>query len=325
MKITDSIYGNFEINEPVLAEIIKTKEMQRLKGVSQGAIFFLHPKITTTRFEHGVGVCLLLRSLGAQIEEQIAGLIHDISHTAFSHVIDHVFKTKEENYHEEQFNAILSKSKIPEILSKHGFDLAKISDESNFHLLEKPLPDLCADRIDYFLRDSVSWGALDLFQSKRIFSSLTAFGDSIVFNSQDIALESARKFMRMDLDFWALARHGGAYEVLAEAIRLGLDSGAITKDDLFTEDAYVLEKLRNSGNKEILSDLSLLKETFAVEVFNKPGEGILSVQKKLRYIDPLVLSEDSPKKLSELNRDFRKQLSEYVKNSTDCHFIRINR
>jgi HD superfamily phosphohydrolase len=33
---------------------------------------------------------LLVRRLGASLEEQIAALLHDVSHTAFSHVIDSV-------------------------------------------------------------------------------------------------------------------------------------------------------------------------------------------------------------------------------------------
>ena len=39
-------------------------------------------------FEHSLGVYLLLRRLGADRREQVAGLLHDISHTAFSHAVD---------------------------------------------------------------------------------------------------------------------------------------------------------------------------------------------------------------------------------------------
>ena len=37
---------------------------------------------------------LLIKKLGGSVEEQIAGLLHDVSHTAFSHVIDYVFDNK---------------------------------------------------------------------------------------------------------------------------------------------------------------------------------------------------------------------------------------
>ena len=44
-----------------------------------------------TRYEHSVGVMLLARRVGGGLREQVAALLHDVSHTAFSHVIDHVF------------------------------------------------------------------------------------------------------------------------------------------------------------------------------------------------------------------------------------------
>jgi len=54
----------------------------------------------TTRFDHSVGVMLLIRKLGAGsspasalLKEQVAALLHDVSHTAFSHVIDYVSVT----------------------------------------------------------------------------------------------------------------------------------------------------------------------------------------------------------------------------------------
>ena len=38
MKYTDRVYGNFEIEEPVILELINSKTIQRLKDIDQ-AIF----------------------------------------------------------------------------------------------------------------------------------------------------------------------------------------------------------------------------------------------------------------------------------------------
>lgn len=35
MIVQDIIYGSFEINEPVLIELINSKPIQRLKGIAQ--------------------------------------------------------------------------------------------------------------------------------------------------------------------------------------------------------------------------------------------------------------------------------------------------
>ncbi len=96
----------------------------------------------------------LLKKYDASLEEQIAGLLHDVPHTAFSHVVDFVFGTgKHQGYHERFMKQVIYDSEIPSILEEHGIDVEEVLDESNFKLLERGVPDLCADRIDYFLRD----------------------------------------------------------------------------------------------------------------------------------------------------------------------------
>lgn len=103
MQINDKIYGTFEITDPLAKEIIKTKAMQRLKGICQyTTLCFIYPECDTTRFEHCLGVYFLLKKLNAPYEEQIAGLIHDIAHTAYSHLIDFVYNQgSTQEVHEE--------------------------------------------------------------------------------------------------------------------------------------------------------------------------------------------------------------------------------
>lgn len=62
---------------------------------------------------------LLLRKLGASLNEQIAGLLHDASHTAFSHTADWVLGHKEtEDYQDIHHERILRRFGIPAISSK---------------------------------------------------------------------------------------------------------------------------------------------------------------------------------------------------------------
>ena len=122
MNIKDSIYGEFII-EPVLEELINTKEVQRLKNIHQGgASYLVNPDWNVTRYEHSIGVMLLIRIMGGSIQEQIAGLLHDISHTAFSHVVDFALENKDENYHEKIFENIIENSMIPYILKNYGYN-----------------------------------------------------------------------------------------------------------------------------------------------------------------------------------------------------------
>jgi len=128
--ISDVIYGEFKVDK-VLEELILSKPVQRLKGVHQaGASYLMNEKWNVTRFDHSVGAMLLIKKLGGSVEEQIAGLLHDVSHTAFSHVIDYVFDNENESYHEEIFSSVVKNSESPAILSKYGYNYEDILLES---------------------------------------------------------------------------------------------------------------------------------------------------------------------------------------------------
>ncbi|AIE78503.1 Deoxyguanosinetriphosphate triphosphohydrolase [Bacillus cereus] len=87
MIISDVLYREFEVDQ-IVEELIVSKSVQRLKGMHQnGASYLINGKWNVTRFDHSVGVMLLIKKLGGSVEEQIAGLLHDVSHTAFSHVM----------------------------------------------------------------------------------------------------------------------------------------------------------------------------------------------------------------------------------------------
>ena len=88
MELNHRVYGKIEIIDPVVLDIIGSGFFQRLKNISI-AVYFepFYPKTCHTRWEHSIGCYYLLRKFKAGIKEQIYGLLHDISHTAFSHCI----------------------------------------------------------------------------------------------------------------------------------------------------------------------------------------------------------------------------------------------
>src|ERR1700748_2023492 len=127
ITVNDEIYGTFTITEPLLEELINTKAFQRLRKIHQGgAGYLIADGRDGNRFDHSVGVMRLIQLLGGTLDEQIAGLLHDISHTAFSHVVDQVVFNEGETFHEEYKDWILNTSGIPGLLEKHQFDPDRI-------------------------------------------------------------------------------------------------------------------------------------------------------------------------------------------------------
>src|SRR5262249_39189239 len=118
MRWNDRVYGEVAIDDPKVRAIIATPTFQRLKRVRQaGPSAFAFPFKTVSRFEHSLGVFVLLERLGASLREQVAGLLHDISHTAFSHAVDFVFSSEDQDHHEELKPVFLERPDIVTALS----------------------------------------------------------------------------------------------------------------------------------------------------------------------------------------------------------------
>lgn len=203
MIILDVIYGEFKVDK-VLEELILSKPVQRLKGVHQaGASYLMNEKWNVTRFDHSVGAMLLIKKLGGSVEEQIAGLLHDVSHTAFSHVIDYVFDNENESYHEEIFSSVVKNSEIPAILSKHGYNYEDILlDDSKWTLLEKSAPELCADRVDYTLRDMYTYGYISLEEVHSFLEDLIEVDGKMVLQNIEIAEWFTKTYYKEIIDFF---------------------------------------------------------------------------------------------------------------------------
>jgi HD superfamily phosphohydrolase len=314
MYYQDRVYGKTEINEPTVLELITCPSFQRLKDIDQSGYRPLWVKSDTdiedyghNRFDHSIGVYLLLRKHGAPIEEQIAGLIHDVSHSVFSHCIDYVLEAgseKDQNHQDNLLRSFIYKSEIPGILQKNGFDPEYILDDGNFPLKEKDLPDLCADRIDYCLRDALIFNELDETGKEYFLEKLKTRKKDWVFSD----LESARKFgelfLRMNTIYYAGLSSARMFRIVGDYLKYALGKGYISEDDLYTTDKLVLEKIGKFIGKD--RNLELLWERMSnrIRVSNNPDDYDAKVCCKSRIIDPLFLTEGKVLRVSEIQKDW---------------------
>jgi HD superfamily phosphohydrolase len=64
LKYNDRVYGQIKIEEPIIIELIKTRALQRLKGVDQAGYFEPYfPGSRHSRFEHSLGDWWLLKNI----------------------------------------------------------------------------------------------------------------------------------------------------------------------------------------------------------------------------------------------------------------------
>jgi len=319
----DRIYGPATILEPVLLALLDTRALQRLHGVLQHGISgLLGVTRATTRYEHSVGVMLLVRRFGASVDEQIAALLHDISHTAFSHVIDYVFNDyDQQGYHEAKKEQFISASDIPAVLASFSFDWHQLLDEENFPLLEQPAPALCADRLDYFLRDALDLGLADLPDLQDALAHLVKYQGRIVADDLPAARWMAQTFIAADQASWANFREVGLYELTAQAIRYALSSGALSEEDLWGGDRDTWAKLRQSKDPLLQSQLRLVSP--ATQFAWDDEQPDFRVSTKLRTIDPDVLAEGRLRCLSELDPDFAAHRLAYLRENSGKWPMRV--
>jgi HD superfamily phosphohydrolase len=323
MHYLDSIYGITEIEEPVLLDLMSTQAMQRLRGVLQhGITALIGITQPVTRFDHSVGVMLLVRRLGGSIDEQIAALLHDISHTAFSHVIDYVVDGHDsQSYHEEWKESHLAASDVPDVLARHGYGWRDFLHEEDYLLLEQPAPRLCADRLDYFLRDSRDLGLSTLDQIHHALDHLIVHNGRSGVDDVEVARWLAYTFITADKASWANFREVGLYEVTARSIKTALQIGAITEDDFWGTDEQLWRRLHAIDNAEVQQQLALISPATRFEW--DEVNPTFRVSTKLRTIDPDVLIDDSFQPLSMLDADFARYRSEYLSSNSGKWPMRV--
>ena len=220
--IHDPIHGSVKMDEAML-ELVDRPEMQRLRGIRQlglGSLVF--PGANHTRFEHSIGVHHLSKrisnSIGLSKEDaeaiKVAGLLHDICHTPFSHATERFFKERTGFDHMDMVGPLMREGipgsgldPISETLESRGISVEMIGDliknpvsrtdpggyfqdspsMSHFpskdymhQILHGPVD---ADQMDYLMRDAhytgVAHGRIDL---DRILDTMMVHNDRIMID-----------------------------------------------------------------------------------------------------------------------------------------------
>jgi len=230
--------------------------------------------------------------------------LHDVSHTAFSHVIDFVLENKAEDYHEEIFIDVITKSEIPLILKKYNFDYEHLLlNTATWNLLEQPAPDLCADRVDYTLRDMYTYGQASLEEIQKFLNDMIVHQEKMCLQSIERAEWFVKTYYQEVLDFFMDPLNIYAYDKLSKTLKLALDKKIITLTDFLKEDHELIELMKSSNDRQVQSLLKQLHPYVKVRV--SQSEFDIHQKNKARLIDPLLYVENQLIKASELSENVR--------------------
>ena len=324
------VYGRIKITEPVILDLIKTPEIQRLKNIEQGGYSPLYhnvrklpsSRIIHIRFEHSLGAFILLRKFNVSTEEQIAGLIHDISHGIFSHSIDYVFgKGKTQDHGDKIFNKFFKQSKIPKILKSHGFQPLRFLNKKNFPILEKDLPDLCADRIDYILMLMVTFKEADKKTAHLFFKNLQIINNKWVFKNYFFAKKFAQIFRRINKVYLSDLKSVAMHHTIANLLKYAIDEKYITKKDIFTTDIQVISKIKRYLKKDQKLKELYIRFSGKMKYKNDPQDYDYLAFCKSRVVDPLCLYQGKIKRISDIDKKWKTIIKNELKSKK--YFLKL--
>lgn len=187
----DPIHNYIHVENPVIYELINTKEFQRLRRIKQlGTSSFTFHGGEHSRFSHCLGAYEIARQVTEIFEEKyaiiwdkkeslltmVAALLHDLGHGAYSHTFEKLFGTD----HEEMTCQMITSpdTEVCQVLLQVAPDFpTKVASVIQHTYPNKQVVQLISsqidvDRMDYLLRDSyftgTNYGQFDLTRILRV-------------------------------------------------------------------------------------------------------------------------------------------------------------
>ncbi len=314
-----TFFGTFNVEDPVVFALLKTDAMQRLKRVEQSGICsFVRDTYSFTRYDHSIGVFLLCRMFGATLQEQVAALLHDVSHTVFSHTGDFVFDHNGEGAYQDMIHewyikqtdlyAVLEQYEMAYVITDEFKDQCKI--------LERDLPDICADRLEYNLHVGICEGLISQDDALFILLHLKYIDGRWYFDDQSAASRFGLLTIDLTRNLWGSLWNGFVNIYAGDMLKYALDKEILTINEMhFGFDYDIWQKLHAVNNEVLNVYLKQLKKYANAYRFAIDGSYDYYYRPKCRAVDPWVLCQGEFLRLSEIDKLYKQ---EYQKLKDQC-------
>lgn len=295
-----------------LDRYIACSSMQRLKGIGllcgTDWTSLYKNRFRYTRFDHSVGVALIVWNFTHDKIQTLAGLFHDISTPVFSHVADFrkgdaLTQTATEN-ETEQF--IRNDAELCSLLAEDGILVEQVSDYHKYPVADNERPQLSADRLEYmFPSGAALQGSWSLDEIAKVYGDISVLKDEngnpeLGFSSVAVAELYCEKFLETG-HVLQLNENKLALQLLAAVTTKAIENGILTEEDCYTlSEREVMERFekvaeeRGAAQNYDMNEFCKLFRTFRdmTEVLHTdaplPDCFCVSIKVKQRYIDPLV-------------------------------------
>lgn len=318
---------NKYLSLPILTRL---KDIGLLCGTDWTPVF--HNHFYYSRFDHSVGVALVIWHFTHNKAQTIAGLLHDVSTPAFSHVSDFrkgdaLTQTKTESSNE---SIILEDAELRNLLTLDSLTAKDVCNYHDYPIADNEVPRLSADRLEYMFPSGAAlektWSLKEI---KREYEDIVILKnednlEELGFRTKSIALEYCQKFIEVGL-ILQTNRDKVIMQLLGEILNLALKLKIIFENDLFEYSEKVLLKRFESFIKQMDSNnLEHVRFSKLYKAFRKGKEVIgseeplenyfcVNLNVKKRYIDPLVLDGEKAVRLSAVSDEANKAVQNFLR------------
>lgn len=317
-----------------LKKYIELPIMQRLSGIGllcgTDWTSLYKNRFFYSRLDHSVGVALIIWNFTKDKTQTIAGLLHDVSTTVFSHVSDFrkgdaLTQTSTE---EPTTKMILSDSALCKLLESDGIEPKDVVDYHIYPIADNEIPSLSADRLEYMYPSGLALdGSWTFEEIAKTYNDLTILKneenkEELGFKTIEMAELYCKKFCMIG-HILQLNENKLSLQLLSQIMSKAVELDVLQEEDFMTlSESKIIEKIESFISKKTLSleeqKFATMYNTFRkmtkVEHTNQklPEDKYfcVSLKVKQRYINPLVkvgTNAQQAKRLSEVS-DFANKL-----------------
>ena len=280
-RVRDSIHDYIDLDS-LESSLVDTRPYQRLRWIKQlGSANLVYPGANHTRLEHSIGVSHLAKQMALQSDVpgdelhlvSIAGLLHDLGHSPYSHLADELPFGKD---HVDITQDIIKESQISDIFNDEGIDIREICNlikgEHRYGSLISG--DIDADRLDYLMRDSHYTGVKTGVDTGRLVTKMSITNGELVIGESGLPVVetflTSRSVMFPTVYFHPFSR--GAELMLARATKAAILNGYFSYESFVSyTDHKFLSELDSAGgiSKSLVNDFENRKITKRVVSITK--------------------------------------------------------
>ena len=301
-----------------LIDYINTPEMQKQAkiSVSNGGYYskMFGNLLWYSSLDHSVAVSLIVWNFTKNKIQTLAGLFHDIATPVFKHAIDFMNGDyeKQESTEELTTQTIKNSKEIMALLARDNIKIEEVSDYHIYPIADNETPQLSADRLEYTFSNGlgVKVHLWNVDEVKEIYENIEIQKnedgiDELGFKDIKIA-EKFVKNMSILSNAYINNETKLTMQFLADVMKKMSEKKLITKNDLYVlSEKEVMEKISKCEYDNIAKCFEIWKNSTNIGESDTPIDDkyCVSIKAKIRYIVPLVRSNDGFIRINNISND----------------------